>query len=65
MGWLQGVNRERERERERLILINPLNQTIIVQGSFDSNQAQNQNQNTIGSLGGYFIGLSLDLLLQH
>ena len=58
-------DRERERERERLILINPFNQTIIVQGSFDSNQAQNQNQNTIGSLGDYFIGLSLDLLLQH
>ncbi|CBI24815.3 unnamed protein product, partial [Vitis vinifera] len=31
LGCLQGVNRERERERERLILINPLNQTIIVQ----------------------------------
>ncbi|XP_034687905.1 E3 ubiquitin-protein ligase SIRP1-like [Vitis riparia] len=58
-------DRERERERERLILINPFNQTIIVQGSFDSNQAQNQNQNTIGSLGDYFIGPSLDLLLQH
>ncbi|CBI16568.3 unnamed protein product, partial [Vitis vinifera] len=57
---LQGI-----RAGMRLILINPFNQTIIVQGSFDSNQAQNQNQNTIGSLGDYFIGPSLDLLLQH
>ncbi|CAK7339064.1 unnamed protein product [Dovyalis caffra] len=57
--------RDRDRERERVILINPFNQTIIVQGSYDSNNGQNQNQNPIGSLGDYFIGPGLDLLLQH
>ncbi|GLT39397.1 hypothetical protein SLA2020_135900 [Shorea laevis] len=59
-------DRDRERERERVILINPLNQTIIVQGSYDSNQGdQNQNASPVGSLGDYFIGTGLDLLLQH
>ncbi|KAE8705677.1 E3 ubiquitin-protein ligase RING1 [Hibiscus syriacus] len=52
-------NRNRDRERERLILINPFNQTIIVQGG------QNQNTNHIGSIGDYFSGPGLDLLLQH
>ncbi|KAE8735483.1 multi-copper oxidase type 1 family protein [Hibiscus syriacus] len=52
-------NRDRDRERERLILINPFSQTIIVQGG------QNQNTNHIGSIGDYFSGPGLDLLLQH
>uniref|UniRef100_A0A0A0KWR3 RING-type E3 ubiquitin transferase n=1 Tax=Cucumis sativus TaxID=3659 RepID=A0A0A0KWR3_CUCSA len=52
---------ERSRERERVILINPFNQTIVVQGG----ENQNQNQNSIGSLGDYFVGPGLDLLLQH
>lgn len=56
---------ERERERERLILINPFNQTIILHGSYDSSQGQNNNHTPIGSLGDYFIGPGLDLLLQH
>ncbi|XWS52372.1 hypothetical protein CRYUN_Cryun11dG0064000 [Craigia yunnanensis] len=61
-----GRGRDRDRERERVILINPFNQTIIVQGSYDSNQGgQNQNSNHIGSLGDYFSGPGLDLLLQH
>lgn len=52
-------DRDRERdERERVILINPFNQTVLVQG-------QNENQNPIGSLGDYFIGPGLDMLLQH
>lgn len=55
----------RERERERVILINPFNQTIIVQGSYDSNRDQGDNHGPIGSLGDYFIGPGLDLLLQH
>ncbi|KAM2183493.1 E3 ubiquitin-protein ligase SIRP1-like [Malus sylvestris] len=58
-------DRERERERERVILINPFSQTIIVQGSYDSNQGQNNNHTPIGSLGDYYIGPGLDLLLQH
>ncbi|XVF19150.1 hypothetical protein REPUB_Repub11eG0084300 [Reevesia pubescens] len=59
-------DRDRDRGRERVILINPFNQTIIVQGSYDSNQGgQNQNSNHIGSLGDYFVGPGLDLLLQH
>ncbi|XP_055818526.1 E3 ubiquitin-protein ligase SIRP1-like isoform X2 [Solanum dulcamara] len=59
-------NRETGRESrdsERVILINPFNQTIIVQGSYDSdNNSRNQ---PIGSLGDYFIGPGLDVLLQH
>ncbi|KAM5582206.1 E3 ubiquitin-protein ligase SIRP1-like [Rosa sericea] len=58
-------DRDRERERERLILINPFNQTIILHGSYDSSQGQNNNHTAIGSLGDYFIGPGLDLLLQH
>lgn len=58
--------RDRDRERERVILINPFNQTIVVQGSYDPNQnGQNPNSNHIGSLGDYFMGPGLDLLLQH
>jgi E3 ubiquitin-protein ligase RNF115/126 len=57
--------REREREREHVILINPFSQTIIVQGSYDSNRDQSDNHNPIGSLGDYFVGPGLDLLLQH
>ncbi|GAB2276906.1 hypothetical protein Dimus_011616 [Dionaea muscipula] len=54
--------RERERERERLILINPFNQTVIIQGSYDFSQ----NANALGSLGEYITGPGgLDLLLQH
>ncbi|XP_042513554.1 E3 ubiquitin-protein ligase SIRP1-like [Macadamia integrifolia] len=58
-------DRERERERERVILINHFNQAVILQGSFDLNQSDNQSQNAHGSLGDYFIGSGLDLLLQH
>ncbi|KAJ7980602.1 E3 ubiquitin-protein ligase RING1 [Quillaja saponaria] len=55
--------RDRERERERVILINPFNQTII---SYSSERGQNDNNNSpIGSLGDYFIGPGLDLLLQQ
>ncbi|KAJ4972246.1 hypothetical protein NE237_005345 [Protea cynaroides] len=58
-------DREREREHERVILINPFNQAIILQGSFDLNQSDSQSQSTPGSLGDYFMGPGLDLLLQH
>ncbi|KAG2671474.1 hypothetical protein I3760_14G138000 [Carya illinoinensis] len=58
-------DREMDRERERLVLINPFNQTIIVQGSNDSSRGQSENQSPIGSLGDYFIGPGLDLVLQH
>ncbi|XP_022153856.1 E3 ubiquitin-protein ligase SIRP1-like [Momordica charantia] len=51
--------RERERERERVILINPFNQTIVVQGG------HTVDQNPMGSLGDYFVGPGLDLLLQY
>lgn len=54
-----------ERSRERVILINPFNQAIIVQGSYGSNQSEGQSQASVGSLGDYFIGPGLDLLLQH
>lgn len=57
-----GDGRRENRDRERVILINPFNQTIIVQGgSFDSSNPQIP----IGSLGDYFVGPGLELLLQH
>ncbi|XP_057781155.1 LOW QUALITY PROTEIN: E3 ubiquitin-protein ligase SIRP1 [Salvia miltiorrhiza] len=58
------TDNERERERERVILINPFNQTIIVQGSYDPGN-ESISRAPIGSLGDYFIGPGLDLLLQH
>ncbi|KAF8404000.1 hypothetical protein HHK36_012110 [Tetracentron sinense] len=61
----ESENFESDREREHVILVNPFNQAIILEGSFDLNQSQNQSQNTLGSLGDYFIGPSLDILLQH
>ncbi|KAI4304859.1 hypothetical protein MLD38_040321 [Melastoma candidum] len=54
--------RDGDRERERVILINPFGQTIVVQGS---SSESSQTSNLIGSLGDYFIGPGLDLLLQH
>lgn len=56
---------EGDGNNEGVILINPFNQTIIVQGSYDSNQSQSQNQGSVGSVGDHFIGSGLDLLLQH
>ncbi|PIN02916.1 Ubiquitin--protein ligase [Handroanthus impetiginosus] len=53
-----------DRDRERVILINPFNQTIIVRDARDSNN-DSQNHAPIGSLGDYFIGPGLDVLLQH
>ncbi|KAK4409268.1 E3 ubiquitin-protein ligase RING1 [Sesamum angolense] len=49
--------RDIDRDTERVILINPFNQTIIVHGS--------HNNAPTSSLGDYFIGPDLDLLLQH
>ncbi|KAL2540816.1 RING/U-box superfamily protein [Abeliophyllum distichum] len=57
-------DRDNNRNRERMILINPFNQTITIQGSHGSHN-NNQNRVPIGSLGDYFIGPGLDLLLQH
>lgn len=59
-------NRNNNRDRDRVILINPFNQTIIVQSSYGpTNNPENQNQNPIGSIGDYFIGPGFDLLLRH
>ncbi|KAF8398614.1 hypothetical protein HHK36_017545 [Tetracentron sinense] len=60
----ESENHESDGEREHVILINPFNQAIILQGSFNLNQAQNQSQNTPGSRGD-FTRPGLDLLLQH
>lgn len=58
--------RERERERESLILINPFNQAIILQGSLDTDQNDGQESNSAGaSSGDSFMGSALDMLLQH
>ncbi|XP_010534845.1 PREDICTED: E3 ubiquitin-protein ligase RING1-like [Tarenaya hassleriana] len=48
-----------DREREPVILINPFNQTIMLQGSYDVNPVP------VGSLGDYFIGPGFDALLQR
>ncbi|XP_042442675.1 E3 ubiquitin-protein ligase SIRP1-like [Zingiber officinale] len=65
-----GAERERDRDREGLIVINhPFNQAIILQGSLDANGNEGQESNNSGvgaaSLGDYFIGPGLDILLQH
>ena len=59
--------RDRERERESVILINPFNQAILLQGTFDSDNAEGHESSNGGgaSLGNYFIGPGLDMLLQH
>lgn len=57
-------DREGNRQRDRVLLINPFNRTIIVQGSGSSYESSD-NSNLVGSLGDYFIGPGLDLLLQH
>lgn len=49
------------RDRNRVILINPLNQTIILQGG----NFRNRDHNLGGSVGDYFVGSGLDFLLQH
>ncbi|XP_020587992.1 LOW QUALITY PROTEIN: E3 ubiquitin-protein ligase CIP8-like [Phalaenopsis equestris] len=60
--------RERERDRRSLILINTFNQAVVLQGFVDSDQNQSQDSNGAAfgaSIGDYFIGSGLDLLLQH
>ncbi|KVI00270.1 E3 ubiquitin-protein ligase SIRP1-like [Cynara cardunculus var. scolymus] len=52
------------RNRDRVILINPYNQTIIVQGGGGDGGNPSQTH-PIGSLGDYFTGPGLELLLQH
>ncbi|KAG7538147.1 Zinc finger RING-type [Arabidopsis suecica] len=54
-------SRERDSNNNRVIMINPYNQSLVVQGSSD----QIQNHPSLTSLGDYFIGPGLDLLLQH
>ncbi|XP_076884874.1 E3 ubiquitin-protein ligase SIRP1-like [Bidens hawaiensis] len=62
---------ERERESERVIVINPFNPRIIVQGagagrSPFSNSISGPPQNQpMGSIGDYFVGPDMELLLQH
>lgn len=57
-------DRDNNRNRDDMILINPFNQTITIQGSYDPNN-DHQNRIPSGSLGDYFMGPGLDLLLQH
>ncbi|VAI23979.1 unnamed protein product [Triticum turgidum subsp. durum] len=70
------ARRERERARERdrggertesLILINSNNEAIILQGTFgpSDNQENSSNTSTGVSLGDYFLGPGLDMLLQR
>ncbi|KAK4740774.1 hypothetical protein SAY87_024362 [Trapa incisa] len=60
----QDRDREGSQERDRVLLINPFNQTIIVQGNGSSYESSGTS-NLEGSLGDYFTGPGLDLLLQH
>ncbi|KAK1318977.1 E3 ubiquitin-protein ligase RING1 [Acorus calamus] len=53
---------EGERRSERVILINPFDQTIILEGSVDQSRDDDAPS---GSFGDYFLGSSLDQLLQH
>lgn len=57
-GARSGTHSDSENNPERVILINPFNQTIILQGS-------GGGTHQIGSLGDYFSGPGLDQLLQH
>lgn len=57
-------DREGSQERDRVLLINPFSRTIIIQGNGSSSELSD-NSNLVGSLGDYFIGPGLDLLLQH
>lgn len=55
-------DRDNDRDGQRMILINPFNQTIIVQGGGSGDPT---NRGPLGALGDYFIGPGLDLLMQH
>lgn len=50
-------------DRERVIMINPFNQTIVVQGG--GGGGNGSQTHPIGSLGDYFTGHGLEQLLQH
>ncbi|CAH8377194.1 unnamed protein product [Eruca vesicaria subsp. sativa] len=50
-----------DNNNDRVIMINPYNQSLVVRGSSD----QTQTHPALTSLGDYFIGPGLDLLLQH
>jgi E3 ubiquitin-protein ligase RNF115/126 len=66
--WMRERERERRRERtESLILINSNNEAIILQGTFgpDDNQDDSSNTSSGVSLGDYFLGPGLDILLQR
>ncbi|KAK4758134.1 hypothetical protein SAY87_019435 [Trapa incisa] len=60
----QDHNREGSRERDRVLLINPFNRTMMVQGNGSSYESSD-NTNLLGSLGDYFIRPGLELLMQH
>ncbi|KAJ6844172.1 E3 ubiquitin-protein ligase RING1-like [Iris pallida] len=73
---LQGLNddlglepeapeRERSRGREGVILISPFNRAVILHGTFGSEGRESDNGGAGASLGDYFIGPGLDMLLQH
>ncbi|PAN44368.1 hypothetical protein PAHAL_9G037500 [Panicum hallii] len=57
-------NRGRERT-ESLILINSNNEAIILQGTFGRDQEESSNTSSGVSLGDYFLGPGLDILLQR
>ncbi|KAK8443829.1 hypothetical protein SEVIR_9G039600v4 [Setaria viridis] len=67
---LREIERLSDRGRERtesLILINSNNEAIILQGTFgrDDNQEESSNTSSGVSLGDYFLGPGLDILLQR
>lgn len=65
---LLGLHSGQDADRDPLILINPFNQAIIVQGSSHDDDLQNSIGDLLpaaASPGDYFVGSGLDLLLQH
>ncbi|KAK1294192.1 E3 ubiquitin-protein ligase RING1-like [Acorus calamus] len=58
----ENLEAEGERRSERVILINPFDQTIILEGLVDQSRDDDAPS---GSFGDYFLGSSLDQLLQH
>ncbi|KAD5960475.1 hypothetical protein R6Q59_013577 [Mikania micrantha] len=56
---------DNNRDGGRVILINPLSQTIIVQGGNPVDPSNRSQNHRFGSFGDYFLGPGLEQLLQH
>lgn len=62
------IERERERDGESLVMISTFNESVILEGTFESDQnpSRESDGTTIGaSIGDYFVGPGLEMLFQH